>query len=130
MRPKYTPKPSPHGPVRIVYSKTPNPISDPQTWLGERAHKFRLHPTSTERMLREALKVFEAFDVFFQPQVVLCDRYIGDLYCLERKILIEIDGWSHKSKQKYDKRRDTIMRNQGIRPIASTLGAFAIIWPK
>ncbi len=41
-------------------------------------------------------------------------NYIADFYCREKKIVIEIDGWSHDDKYEYDKERDEYMRSLGI----------------
>jgi len=47
-----------------------------------------------------------------------CKYYIGDIYFGRYKLLIEIDGSSHKDKKKYDKERDRkIRRELGIRTI-------------
>ena len=93
MRSQYKPKPSPHGPVKVIYSKVPNPIQDPDTPIGHLAKRFRQHPPGSEWHLREALRIFEPFGIFFQTQVVLAGQFIGDFYCkAERKILIEVDG--------------------------------------
>ena len=41
-------------------------------------------------------------------------NYIADFYCREKKMVIEIDGWSHDDKYEYDKERDEYMRSLGI----------------
>ena len=40
--------------------------------------------------------------------------YIADFYCPEKKLVIEIDGWTHDDKYKYDTDRDKFMKAQGI----------------
>ena len=40
--------------------------------------------------------------------------YIADFYCLEKKLVIEIDGWSHDDKYEYDKARDEYMESLGL----------------
>ena len=40
--------------------------------------------------------------------------YIADFYCLEKGLVIEIDGWSHDNKYEYDKERDRYMRALGL----------------
>ena len=41
-------------------------------------------------------------------------NYIADFYCPEKKLVIEIDGWSHDNKYHYDKARDEYMQSLGI----------------
>ena len=41
-------------------------------------------------------------------------NYIADFYCREKKLVIEIDGWTHDNKYEYDKNRDEYMKNLGI----------------
>ena len=41
-------------------------------------------------------------------------NYIADFYCREKKMVIEIDGWSHDDKYEYDKERDEYMKSLGI----------------
>ena len=41
-------------------------------------------------------------------------NYIADFYCEEKKLVIEIDGWSHDNKYEYDQERDRYMKSLGI----------------
>ena len=41
-------------------------------------------------------------------------NYIADFYGREKKMVIEIDGWSHDDKYEYDKERDEYMKSLGI----------------
>jgi len=41
-------------------------------------------------------------------------NYIADFYCLEKNMVIEIDGWTHDNKYTYDKTRDEYMKSLGI----------------
>ena len=41
-------------------------------------------------------------------------NYIADFYCREKKLVIEIDGWSHDNRYEYDKLRDEYMESLGI----------------
>ncbi len=40
-------------------------------------------------------------------------RYIVDFVCVERQLIIEIDGGQHAEQAKYDQHRDAWLRNQG-----------------
>jgi very-short-patch-repair endonuclease len=41
-------------------------------------------------------------------------KYIVDFYCQEKNMVIEIDGWTHDNKVKYDTKRDEYMKSLGI----------------
>ncbi len=40
-------------------------------------------------------------------------RYIVDFICLERRVIVELDGGQHSSQTEYDNRRDRWLREQG-----------------
>jgi len=42
-------------------------------------------------------------------------NYIADFYCLEKNLVIEIDGSSHDNKYEYDVVRDKYMESLGMR---------------
>ena len=42
-------------------------------------------------------------------------NYIADFYCHEKKIVIEIDGWTHDDKYEYDTTRDEYMKSLGFK---------------
>jgi very-short-patch-repair endonuclease len=41
-------------------------------------------------------------------------NYIVDFYCPKNKLIIEIDGWQHKKKENYDKKRDKYLESLGF----------------
>ena len=48
--------------------------------------------------------------------------YTADFYCIAAKLVVEVDGASHQSKEakEYDAARDRWMRQQGIRVLRFT----------
>ena len=40
-------------------------------------------------------------------------RYIVDFVCLERRLIIELDGGQHAEQMAYDQHRDAWLRSQG-----------------
>lgn len=44
-------------------------------------------------------------------------KYFADFYFRKQKLIIEIDGSSHKGKEEYDKKRDTILMYAGYKVI-------------
>jgi very-short-patch-repair endonuclease len=51
--------------------------------------------------------------VRFTKQKII-GNYIADFYCIEKNMVIEIDGWSHDNKYEHDKERDEYMKALGI----------------
>ena len=51
-------------------------------------------------------------DLKFKRQKPL-GRYIIDFICLERHLIIEIDGGQHAEQVKYDRHRNTWLHSQG-----------------
>ena len=66
----------------------------------------------SETLLWNELKQ-NKFGVDFTKQKPI-GNYIADFYCSEKKLVIEIDGWSHDNKYEYDKKRDEYMKSLGI----------------
>lgn len=47
-------------------------------------------------------------------------NYIADFYCPAKKLVVEIDGFTHGTKYEYDRERDAYMKSLGIRVIRIT----------
>jgi very-short-patch-repair endonuclease len=45
--------------------------------------------------------------------------YIADFVCLEKKLVVELDGWTHSTPQEitYDERRTRFLNTEGFRVI-------------
>ena len=41
-------------------------------------------------------------------------RYIADFYCDEARLVVEIDGATHRDRMRHDAERDAWMRDQGL----------------
>jgi very-short-patch-repair endonuclease len=46
--------------------------------------------------------------------------YYPDLICRKQKLIIEVDGYSHDSRQEYDEARDRFIVSQGYRVMRFT----------
>jgi|ERR1043166_1723608 very-short-patch-repair endonuclease len=46
---------------------------------------------------------------------VLIGSYIADFVCIERKLVVELDGGQHADRRDYDEKRDTFLRAKGFR---------------
>ena len=78
-----------------------------------RARHLRKNPTEAERLLWRRLRVWQVDGFKFRRQQPL-GRYIVDFVCLEKRMIIEVDGGQHAEDANYDTDRDAWLRNQGF----------------
>ena len=88
--------------------------------LKEFARKNRQHPTEAESLLWEFLRR-NLWGVKFNRQHVIAD-YIADFACIEKDIVIEVDGSYHSEEEQmeYDEMRTTALQRMGFRVIRFT----------
>src|ERR1043166_9306571 len=71
-----------------------------------RAQKLRNNPTDAERVLWHHLRLRQFAGYKFRRQ-----RPIGpdivDFICLEKRLVVEVDGGQHSSEKAYDERRSS-----------------------
>ena len=86
--------------------------------IFERANMLRKNMTNTETKLWGYLKGKRILNLRFRAQHPL-DKFIADFYCHPLKLIIEVDGDIHKSKEQkeYDIGREAELDNWGIRVI-------------
>ena len=48
---------------------------------------------------------------------MLIGSYIADFVCIERKLIVELDGGQHAERKTYDEKRDAFLAAQGFRVI-------------
>ncbi len=91
-----------------------------KTW--QRAHEFRRDQTQAERLLWYKLRT-EQLGVKFRRQHPVGD-YIVDFICIERQLIVEIDGPSHGeiAQQEHDARRTEHLNFLGYRVVRFTNG--------
>jgi very-short-patch-repair endonuclease len=82
--------------------------------LASRARRLLHLPTASEERLRRALRA-AALPVSFKRQVVLCDRFIVDLFAASARLVIEVDGPYHARRRSADARRDRVLERAGYR---------------
>ena len=80
--------------------------------LLQKAKEMRSHPTKAEEILWNALKGDKLGYHFRQQHVI--EYFIADFVCLNKKIIIEVDGEVHDFQQERDKERDEILIDQGF----------------
>lgn len=84
--------------------------------LTQRAQKLRREATPQERHLW--YDFLSHYPIRFRRQVTI-DRFIVDFYCAEARLVVEIDGSQHYSRNgmTYDKERTLILNRYGLEVI-------------
>jgi leucyl-tRNA synthetase len=83
--------------------------------LAAKAHHLRHNPTATEQLLWREL-CGSRLGVAFRRQVVIT-RFIADLVCPSRRLVIEVDGGVHADRARLDALRDDHLRRAGYRVV-------------
>ena len=78
-----------------------------------RARQLRRNPTDVERLLWQKLRLWQVDGSKFRRQQPV-GRYIVDFVCLEKRLIVEVDGGQHAHQGDYDKERDSWLREQGF----------------
>ncbi|MBW0005650.1 MAG: endonuclease domain-containing protein [Hyphomicrobiales bacterium] len=81
--------------------------------LGDRARQMRREPTEAEKRVWSMLRNRRLGEFKFRRQAKL-GSFIVDFVCLERKLVIEIDGSQH-AENVYDRRRDAWLAGRGFK---------------
>jgi very-short-patch-repair endonuclease len=80
----------------------------------QRAQKLRKEPTATEQLLWSRLRRRQLAGHKFRRQQVL-GPFIVDFVCLEKKLIVELDGGQHAERRSYDQRRTRWLERHGFR---------------
>ncbi|HKT78656.1 MAG TPA: DUF559 domain-containing protein [Vicinamibacterales bacterium] len=81
--------------------------------LEARAHHLRQNPTFTEQLLWAELRG-SRLGLPFRRQVII-GRYIADIVCPSRHLVIEVDGGVHANRVRLDAIRDAHLQRAGYR---------------
>ncbi|QUM72589.1 endonuclease domain-containing protein [Sphingopyxis granuli] len=81
-----------------------------------KAQRFRREATPSERILWRALSRRQLEGWKFSRQMPI-GPYVADFLCREAKLVVELDGISHESRQDEDRRRDGYLRAQGYQTL-------------
>ena len=76
------------------------------------AKTLRSKQTEAERRLRYRLRAHRFLGLKFKRQKPI-GHYIVDFVCVERRLIIEVDGGQHSEQVHYDQHRDVWLRSQG-----------------
>ncbi|GAA3595870.1 leucine--tRNA ligase [Flavivirga amylovorans] len=86
--------------------------------LLERAKEMRANPTQAEEALWQELRN-KNLDAKFRQQHLIGD-YIVDFVCLDKKLIIEVDGKIHESQVDEDAKRTEVLENDYFKVIRFT----------
>jgi len=91
--------------------------TDSQRWnlLLEKAKEHRKKPTEAEMVLWKFLRAKQLGFKFRRQHPV--DRFIPDFVCIEKKLIIEVDGKIHDFQKEEDKVRTEILNENGFKVI-------------
>ncbi|MFZ2163062.1 MAG: endonuclease domain-containing protein [Sideroxyarcus sp.] len=78
----------------------------------DNAKALRSNQTEAELRLWYHLRAHRFMDLKFKRQKPI-GSYIVDFVCVERMLIVEIDGGQHSEQIEYDQRRDAWLRSQG-----------------
>jgi len=81
--------------------------------LLSKARRLRRHQTDAERLLWSHLRARRLEGLKFRRQHPI-GRYIVDFVCLEKAVIIEVDGGQHAYNQR-DRERDEFLQRAGFR---------------
>jgi very-short-patch-repair endonuclease len=81
--------------------------------LRTRARELRNNPTDAERVLWRHLRFWQIDGYKFRRQQLL-GGYIVDFVCLEKRVLVEVDGGQHTQQATLDAERDRWLRAEGF----------------
>ena len=81
--------------------------------IRARARELRKHCTEAEKVLWGQLRFWQVDGYKFRRQQPL-GNYIVDFVCLERRLIIELDGGQHAEQTEHDAERDGWLRGQSF----------------
>ncbi len=80
------------------------------------ARQMRRLPTECEKRFWWRVKDRRLAGHKFKRQVPI-GSYIADFLCVERKLIVELDGGQHIDRKAYDRKRDAFLISHGYRVI-------------
>ena len=82
--------------------------------MRQRAQRLRAEPTDAERALWVRLRRRQVLGHKFRRQQPV-GPYIVDFVCLEKRLVVEVDGSQHIEQRSYDEARTVWLESQGYR---------------
>jgi len=85
-----------------------------EQYLKQRSRDLRKNLTDAEQKLWQKLRKKQINGNKFRRQFVL-GNYIVDFICLDKRLIIEIDGGQHMENANYDLKRDEWLKSQNFK---------------
>lgn len=93
--------------------------------IKELSRKLRRNQTQSEKSVWDILRkrkicgcrFLRQHPVFYREQDHKTTFFIADFYCRELNLIIEVDGGIHLNQKEYDKERDELLHNKGLKVI-------------
>lgn len=82
--------------------------------LKQRSRDLRKNLTEAEQKLWQKLRNKQIHGHKFRRQFVL-GNYIVDFICLDKRLIVEVDGGQHMDNVDYDSQRDEWLKNQNFK---------------
>ena len=82
--------------------------------LKQRSRDLRKNFTDAEQKLWQKLRNKQIDGNKFRRQFVL-GNYIVDFICLDKRLIVEVDGGQHMDNVDYDSQRDEWLKNQNFK---------------
>ena len=82
--------------------------------LRDRARRLRHNQTEAEHRLWSRLRARQLCEAKFRRQHPI-GPFIADFCCLERRLVIELDGGQHAAQAEADQRRSAFLERRGYR---------------
>jgi len=94
--------------------------TDEKSWAGlkENARDHRKNPTEAEDTLWQAVRNSKLGHKFRRQHAI--SRFIVDFVCIEKRLVVEVDGPIHEYQKREDKEREQIIKEEGFRVIRFT----------
>lgn len=115
-----SPSPLEKGPEDEVHAQDFIFTTDSKTWKTAKtnARENRKNPTEAEEKIWEAIRN-NALGYKFRRQHAI-SRFIVDFVCIEKKLVVEIDGAIHDNQKQEDLERTSILNSEGFNVIRFT----------
>src|SRR5579871_254067 len=82
----------------------------------DEARRLRRNQSDAEYALWSELRAHKFFALKFRRQHPI-GRYIVDFCCIDKQLIIELDGSQHLESAAYDERRTAFLNRQGFRVV-------------
>jgi adenine-specific DNA-methyltransferase len=84
----------------------------------QRNKDLRKNSTPQEVILWSRIRAKRLKGLKFRRQYLI-GKYIVDFICIEKKLIVELDGWQHKeeNQERYDKERTKYLKRNGYKII-------------